>query len=125
MRVAVVGGRDFDDYDLMKKTLDEIQDVDLIVSGGSEGADNLAERYAYEKSIKMKVFKPNWNMFGRQAGFLRNIDIINNADMVVAFWDGMSRGTKHSIDIAKKGNIKTVVVEYRRTSAKKENRKRG
>jgi aconitase A len=101
MIVAVVGSRNFNDYDAMKKILDNIK-IDAIVSGGAIGADSLAEQYAKEHGIKMIVHRPNWIKYGKTAGFVRNVDIVNDADMVIAFWDGKSRGTRHTINTAKK-----------------------
>ncbi len=72
----------------------------IIVSGGARGIDSLAEIEAKNLKIKTIIFKPDWDRYGKKAGFLRNILIINEADKVIAFWDGASKGTKHSIDLA-------------------------
>lgn len=111
MKVAVVGSRNFSDYNLLKSTLDEYYPkISLIVSGGAKGADSLSELYAKEEGIRTLIFKPDWQKFGRAAGMIRNKDIVNNADMVVAFWDGKSRGTKDSIDYGTKlGKVVKVV----------------
>lgn len=101
MRVAVVGSRTFGDYKLMCEVLDNMN-ISEIVSGGARGADKLAERYASERGLSTRVFKANWKKHGIRAGYIRNHDIINNCDVVVAFWDGKSKGTKHSIDLADK-----------------------
>src|SRR6218665_1340105 len=109
MKLAVIGGRNFDDYELVKTTLDAIPDITLIVSGGANGADSLGERYAGERGIPTKIFKPDWKL-GRHAGFERNKTIIDNAEHVVVFWDGKSYGTKHALKYAreKKRAVKTV-----------------
>jgi len=99
MILAVVGSRDITDYDLVKNVLD-ILEFDEIVSGGAIGVDSLAKRYAIENNIPIKVFLPDWNSYGKQAGFIRNIDIVSYCDKLVSFWNGKSPGTKHSIDIA-------------------------
>ena len=109
MRCAIVGSRSFSDYAEMAKVLDETQTsgetvITEIVSGGAKGADALAERYAAERGIPVTVIRPDWEKFGRAAGVLRNRDIVTAADCVVAFWDGSSRGTKSTIDLAKKGD---------------------
>jgi aconitase A len=101
MKVAVVGSRNFTDYALMKKVLDNIS-IDTIVSGGALGADSLAEQYAKERGIEIIIHKPNWRRYGKAAGYVRNVDIVNDADLVVAFWDGKSRGTRHTIETARK-----------------------
>lgn len=101
MKIAVIGSRTFTNYELLSSVLNKLE-IDLIVSGGAKGADHLAEQWANEKQIKTLIFKPDWNTHGRKAGFMRNLQIIDSCDSVVAFWDGESKGTKHSLDYAKK-----------------------
>lgn len=108
MKVAVIGSRGFNNYELIKETLSSL-DITLVVSGGAMGADTLGERYARENGIPTKIFKPDWTK-GRGAGFLRNTDIINEADTVVAFWDGKSRGTLDSIKKAEKQGKKVLII---------------
>jgi hypothetical protein len=111
MRVAVIGSRGFADYDRMVKTLNNIK-ITEIVSGGAKGADSLGEKYANEKEIPTNIFLPDWEQFGKNAGFLRNVDIIENCDLVVAFWDSESKGTLHSINLAKEKNKRVLIIEY-------------
>jgi hypothetical protein len=111
MRLAVVGSRNFTDYETAKVILDELQkDIGFtrIVSGGANGADSLAEKYAWDNDIELAVFVPDWSI-GKQAGFIRNVEIWDNADYGVAFWDGKSHGTKHSFTLAKKQNKRLFV----------------
>ena len=127
MKIAIVGGRDFSDYELLKSTLikylykrrnmkDEIIEskdfADTIVSGGAKGADTLGEKFAKEYGFKTEIYLPNWNLYGKQAGFIRNISIIENADIVFAFWDGKSKGTQHSINLAKQKNKELYIINY-------------
>ena len=115
MKLAVVGSRDFNDYGLLKIKLDQIhkrKPITLIVSGGAKGADKLSERWASENNIETLIFIPDWNKFGKRAGFLRNDDIIKNSDAVIAFWDGVSRGTESSINLAKKYEKSCLVVNF-------------
>lgn len=105
--VAVIGSRSFNDYSLLSKNLNYMFKFDMIksiVSGGAKGADSLGERYAIENNIPTKIFYPDWNKYGKRAGFLRNEDIIKNSDIVISFWDLVSKGTKHSIDLSLKNN---------------------
>lgn len=111
MKVGVVGSRSFTDYELMKKTLDEFE-ITEIISGGANGADKLAELYAFENKIPLKIFRPDWNKFGKRAGFLRNSDIVNNSEHVIAFWNTSSRGTLDSISKAKELNIPVTIVNF-------------
>lgn len=108
MNVAIVGSRGFNDYLLMKgvilfklrKLKKKVRDLNII-SGGARGADSLAEKFASEYGLPIKVFIPEWDKKGSSAGFDRNKEIIKESDMVFAFWDGYSTGTMHSIGLAK------------------------
>jgi len=100
MKAAIVGSRTFNDYSQLHWVLDKLRvmfSIDGFVSGGAKGADRLAEIYASTCKIPIEVIKPNWEEHGKSAGFIRNAEIINAADIVVAFWDGRSRGTRDSI----------------------------
>ena len=116
LNIAVIGGRDFNDYDLMRKVLNHHNDnltfVNCIVSGGAKGADTLAEKYAAEISREMVVFKPDYKKYGRAAPFIRNTQIVEFADEVFAFWDGKSNGTRDAINKAKKLGKKVYVTHY-------------
>lgn len=111
MKVAIIGGRDFKDYSFLKNVCEKYEMVEII-SGGAKGADSLAEKYAKEKNIQTKIFLPNWNKHGKAAGFIRNTEIVERADMVIAFWDGKSKGTDHSITIAEKMDKPVYIYRY-------------
>ena len=110
MTIGVIGSRNFKDYELLKSTLDKL-DINCIVSGGARGADSLAEKYANENNINTIIFKPDWSL-GKGAGFIRNAKVINISDKIVAFWDGISKGTSHSIELAKKQNKEILYVRF-------------
>jgi hypothetical protein len=115
MKLAVVGSRGFNDYEILKSKLDLISEkilVSLIISGGAIGADSLAEKWAKEKNIPTQIFLPDWKKYGKRAGYLRNIEIVKNADIVIAFWNGESKGTKLSIDLAKEHKKELIVITY-------------
>ena len=99
MKVAVVGSRNLK-VDNLDRFLPE--DVTEIVSGGARGIDTCARNYALEQGITLTEFLPEYDKFGKVAPLKRNLQIINYADMVIAFWDGLSRGTKFVIDNCKK-----------------------
>ncbi len=104
-KIAVIGSRSFNNYELLKDTLDKydyFDGIDFIISGGAKGADKLAERYAKENGIKIKIFKPEWGKYGKKAGIIRNKKIVEEADIVLAFWDGKSKGTEFTINYANK-----------------------
>jgi predicted Rossmann fold nucleotide-binding protein DprA/Smf involved in DNA uptake len=73
-----------------------------IVSGGAKGADTIAESFAKVCRIPTKIFLPDWDKHGKAAGFIRNREIVDYCDMVIAFWDQKSKGTKNTIDTALK-----------------------
>lgn len=110
MKYAIIGSRNFCDYELMEKTLKEY-DISEIISGGAKGADSLAARYADQNDISLVVFKADWKRYGRAAGVIRNTDIIDSSDVVIAFWDGVSRGTKNSIDKAIKAGKSVNIID--------------
>lgn len=114
MKVIIAGGRNFDNFILLKKKCDEIladyNDI-TIISGTANGADKLGERYAAVKGYDLLRFPADWKK-GKSAGYLRNIEMAENADILIAFWDKASRGTGHMIDIAKKRNLIVHVINY-------------
>ena len=120
MKVIVAGGRDFNDYELLKETLDSFQqeyvNITEVVSGGARGSDKLGEQYANENNIPIKRFVPDWEGLGKKAGHVRNRKTGDYAKehngMLVAFWDKQSRGTKGMIDYSTKIGLKSVVVYY-------------
>lgn len=116
-KVVVAGGRDFNDYELLKRKLTHFlsrfkpEEIE-IVSGGAKGADLLGERFAKEKGCSIKSFIPDWDRYGKGAGYRRNAEMAKYADACVAFWDGSSKGTKHMINLAEKEKIKLKIVRY-------------
>ena len=120
MRVIIAGGRDFNDYDLLKKIVIDIISIAIpeIISGCTKGADQLGERFAKEYGYSLAKFPAKWDELGKKAGYVRNVEmakyaISNDAEgVLIAFWDGESKGTKHMIDIAKRYNLKFHVIRY-------------
>ena len=114
-KLAVVGSRDFGDYETLKHFITSnlnMDEYDTIVSGGAKGADTLAERFADEFNKKKVVFRPDWSRYGDKASFLRNTDIIETADECVAFLNNpKSAGTQDSIKKAKEKGIPLFVWE--------------
>ena len=102
MRVAVVGSRGLTVPDLGKYLPD---DTTEIVSGGARGVDTSARKYAIEHGIKLTEFLPDYEKYGRRAPLVRNITIIENADTVIAFWDGQSHGTRFVIEECRKRGV--------------------
>jgi len=115
MKIVVAGGRDFNDYELLCKKLDNYlsnsQDIE-IVCGGARGADALGAQYARERGYKVANFPADWNTHGKKAGFIRNQLMAEYADTLVAFWDGQSRGTRHMINAMLERHKPQKTVEY-------------
>lgn len=102
MKVAVVGSRNLWVDDLGKYLPDGVTEI---ISGGARGVDTCAREYAIAHGIKLTEFLPDYDRYGRVAPLYRNITIIEHADLVMAFWDGKSRGTKFVIDKCKERGI--------------------
>lgn len=115
-RVIVAGGRDFDDYDLLERKMDyflsNITGQVIIVCGKARGADTLGAQYAKARNYKIAYYPADWKCEGKAAEYVRNLKMAQNADALVAFWNGKSRGTKHMIDTAKNKNLKIRIVRY-------------
>lgn len=106
MKTAVIGSRKINVPDLEKYIP---EGTDEIVSGGARGVDTSAREYAIAHGIKLTEFLPEYERFGRGAPIKRNEKIIEYADIVLAFWDGTSRGTKYVIDACKKRGVEVRV----------------
>lgn len=131
MRVIIAGGRDFNDFKLLKSNINKIfkqlSDEKLIsiyvnesnieiICGKARGADTLGEQFAKEYKLSIKYFPADWNTYGKSAGYRRNAEMANYAKedngVLIAFWDGKSKGTKHMIDLAKSNNIRVFIINY-------------
>ncbi len=110
MKVAVVGSRTLQDVDLAAYIPPEAEEI---ITGGAYGIDTLAEQYANSRGIPVRVFRPAYELLGKWAPLARNDQIVDAADLVVAVWDGVSTGTRYTINRAQKLNkpVKIYVVE--------------
>jgi hypothetical protein len=117
IKVIIAGGRDFNDHELMdteflnrfnKYTKEEMQ----IVSGMAQGADSAGVKLAEDYNLDVVKYPALWHMYGRSAGYKRNVKMAENATHLLAFWDGKSKGTEHMINIANKLQLKVTVVNY-------------
>ncbi len=111
---CICGCRDFIDYDFLKEKClfllkNKLPDV-CIISGGARGVDTLAEQFAKEFNLDLKIFKADWDKYGRAAGPKRNEQMVLVADGVIAFWDYKSKGTKTTIDFCKKHNVNCKII---------------
>ena len=102
MKVAVIGSRGLEVKNLEKYLPEQTSEI---VSGGARGIDTSARNFALKNKIKLTEFLPEYEKYGRAAPLKRNDLIIDYADIVIAFWDGKSRGTKYVMDRCKKMKV--------------------
>ena len=108
MKVAIVGSRNLVMEDLKPYLPDGVTEI---VSGGAKGIDECAKKYAQDHHIKLTEFLPEYHKYKKGAPLKRNLQIIEYADMVIAFWNGKSKGTKYVIDHCKEQNKKIVIYQ--------------
>jgi len=123
LKVIIAGSRGItgDFYDSLDSLLRKLSSVisifydrktiiGEIVSGGARGADKLGEQWALNNDISIIKFLPDWGLYGKSAGYRRNVEMANYADILVALWDGKSRGTNHMVNIMKDKNEPVIVL---------------
>ena len=117
MKLAVVGSRNFNKSNFAFAKIDELRkkypSINTIVSGCARGADQIGLDYAEQNNLETMRFPADWDRFGKAAGMIRNSDIVKNADILIAFWNMMSPGTRDSINKAKKKKIPVIIVDTR------------
>jgi len=115
MRVIIAGGRNYSDYvelcNICDAVLEGTSDIE-IVSGTAKGTDSLGERYSLERGHGLKKFPADWNKHGKSAGYIRNKQMAEYADGLIAFWDGESKGTLHMINLAKERSLKVRIYNF-------------
>ena len=116
-KVIVAGSRDITDVQFVHDQLDNyfhdrLQDIE-IVTGMARGPDRIAYGYANKHDLPKYEFYPDWNRHGNRAGFLRNVQMADFADELIAFWDGRSKGTRHMIQQAERSGLKVEIVYVR------------
>lgn len=100
MKVIIAGSRSFHDYPRLKSHMDALAasiNIEEVICGGANGADILGKKWAIERNIPVKMFPADWDSYGKAAGIIRNTEMGNYADYLVAFWDKKSTGTAHMI----------------------------
>jgi predicted Rossmann fold nucleotide-binding protein DprA/Smf involved in DNA uptake len=109
MKLLIVGSRGITEFDLTNYVPDG---VELIISGGAQGIDTLAEQYADKKRIDKLIMRPKYNIYGKGAPLKRNEQMVDMADYVLVIWDGKSKGSEYTAKYAKKQNktVKVVLV---------------
>lgn len=115
MKIIVAGSRDFNDYKLLSNTLHEYTSYDPdceIISGKARGADSLGEKWAKSMGVSVKEFPADSSKYGKSAGYIRNKQMAKYGDVLIAFWDGKSKGTKHMIGLANEHKLIVKVIKY-------------
>jgi len=128
LRVIIAGSRDFNDFPkLMNSCIDILHEISeqndnldkiRIVSGTARGADLLGEQYAKVAGYEVSRFPADWDGLGKRAGYVRNAEMAKyamadgNYGVLIAFWDGKSKGTKHMIDLAEKNGLEVHIVRF-------------
>lgn len=109
MKLLIVGSRSITDFDLSPYIP---SDVDTIISGGANGIDKLAEKYADTRRISKYILRPRYELYGRAAPLKRNEEMVAIADAVLIVWDGRSKGTKYTLKYTEKTNKPLTLVKY-------------
>lgn len=116
MKVIIAGGRDFNDFEMLKNFCDSVlvnvEKPISIVSGVAPGADSLGEKYAKLRGYTIVQFPADWDRYGKSAGYRRNSEMAEYGDALIAFWDGKSKGTEHMINLAKARELKIRVKKF-------------
>ena len=120
-KIIIAGGRDFGTevahHLLMEDAVDAainpyFGEIKQFLSGKAKGADTVGEEYALNQGYHVKDYPADWAKYGKSAGYKRNEQMAKDADVLVAFWDGTSKGTKHMIDIALRERLVVHVFPY-------------
>lgn len=118
MKVCIAGSREFTDYWALQCRMAELYLCQgwpeglVIISGGARGADALGERFAKELGCPIEVYPADWAGKGKAAGYIRNIQMAKEADEVVLFWDGVSKGTAHMLQICIENHVPVHLYTY-------------
>ncbi len=107
MKLLIVGSRSIKEYDLEKHIPDE---TTMIITGGADGIDTLAEKYADKKRLSKLILRPRYDLYGRYAPLKRNEQMVELCDRVLIVWDSRSKGTKYAFDYANKIGKEVVLI---------------
>lgn len=110
MRTIIAGSRSVIYEEALWWALDHCGwEPTVVLCGGARGADELGRLWAKEVGIPVEMYLPQWDEYGKLAGFYRNAEMANKAEALIALWDGVSKGTANMIDNAKRKNLKTYI----------------
>jgi hypothetical protein len=110
MKVIIAGGREITNYDLVTCAITRSEfEITEVVSGMARGVDTLAVKYAKDNNLILKEFPADWKKHGKKAGPIRNSEMANYADALIAVWDGKSKGTNNMINQAINRKLKVYI----------------
>lgn len=114
MKVIIAGSRTIQDYRIVKTAIERSGfKITEVVSGTARGVDVLGERWAMDHNLPIKQFPADWDGNGRGAGYIRNMEMADYADALIAVWNGRSKGTQHMIATARKKDMEVFCFEYK------------
>lgn len=117
MRVIIAGSRNLKDYQLVEDAVRRSGfEISTILSGHAPGCDRLGEEYAKRHDIPCELWPAYWGVYGNRAGFIRNRDMAQNAEALIAVWDGVSPGTKRMLSIARRMGLKVYLLKAGRAT---------
>ena len=119
MKVIIAGCRDVHSISVIESAINRSgyrSRITEVVSGGASGVDLLGEEWAESNGVMIAVFPAKWGVHGKAAGPIRNREMANYADALIAVWDGCSRGTKSMIEEATRKSLRVFVHEFDRRS---------
>lgn len=108
IKLMVCGSRTIDDKDFIYKKIDECivenfpNEEIIIIEGEARGVDSIAKQWAIDHNKQIEAYPAKWDLYGKSAGYRRNVDMVKACDHCLIFWDGKSKGTKHDIDLCTK-----------------------
>lgn len=110
MKVIVAGSRNITAFSTVQAAIEaSCFEITEVVSGAAKGVDTLGEQWARENGVQIKRFPADWTKNGRAAGPIRNRQMAEYAEALIAIWDGVSRGTENMIEEARKRNLQVFV----------------
>lgn len=118
IRIVIAGGREFDDFDYMRECMNSIKHLYYnrsieVISGACRGADELGEQWAAENHFAVESKPPDYKKYPpKQAPLIRNDEMAKRGDVLCAFWDGESRGTRHMIGCAMREGLEIHIFRY-------------
>jgi len=119
MKVIIAGGRDFTNYALVETAVKVSGfEITQVVSGKAKGVDTLGEVWALANNIPVEAFPADWDQHGRAAGPIRNREMAEYADALIAIWDGESKGTANMIQQARNKQLDVFIYLVKDTDGK-------